>query len=94
METLVEVRSDTDVQIVRYPWVSERKTYRTIRKLVPSEVSLRIAGVKHLSQVKRIIKGIEHELFSTYSQTLHGQDLVATLVNLWGKRQLYVGHFG
>ena len=82
----MEVRSNTDVQIVRYPWVSERKTNRTIQKLVPSEVSLGIAGVEHLSQVKRIIRRIGNELFSTNSQTLHGQDLVATLVNLWGKR--------
>ena len=30
-ETLVEVPSDTDVQIVRYPWVSERITHQTIQ---------------------------------------------------------------
>ena len=29
-ETLVEARSDTDVQIVRYTWVLGRKTNRTI----------------------------------------------------------------
>ena len=44
-ETLVEARSDTDVQIVRQTLVQGRKTNRTIQQLVPSEVSLRIAGV-------------------------------------------------
>lgn len=43
-ETLVEARSDTDVQIVRLIQVQGRKTNRTIQQLVPSEVSLRIAG--------------------------------------------------
>ena len=39
-ETLVEARSDTHVQIVRYTWVYGRKTNRTIQKLVLPEVSL------------------------------------------------------
>ena len=37
--------------------------------VVPSEVSLKIAGVEQLSQGKRMIGGIGHVLFSTYSQT-------------------------
>ena len=43
-ETLMEARSETDVQIVRRSWVQGRKTNRTIQQLVSSEVSLRIAG--------------------------------------------------
>ena len=31
-----------------------------------------------------MIGGIGNVLFSTYSQTLHGQDPVVTLVNPWG----------
>ena len=81
----MEVRSDTDVQIVRYPWVSGRKTNRTILQLFPSEVSLRIAGVEQLHQVKRLISGIGNELFSNCSRTFLGKDPVVTLVNLWGK---------
>ena len=47
-ETLVGARSDTDVQIFRDTWEKERKTHRTIKLLVSSEVSLRIAGVEQL----------------------------------------------
>ena len=71
-ETLMEVRIDTDVQIVRHTWVQGRKTNRTIQQLVPSEVSLRIAGVAQFYQVKRMIRGIGDALSSTYSQTLNG----------------------
>ena len=38
-ETLVEPRSDTDVQIVCYTWVKERSTDGTIWPLVPSTIS-------------------------------------------------------
>ena len=55
----MEARSGTDVQIVRHT-------------LVPSEVSLRIAGVEQFYQVKRMIRGIGGVLSSTYSQTLNG----------------------
>ena len=72
-ETLMEARSGTDVQIVRQTWVQGRKTNRTIQQLVPSEVSLRIAGVgKQFYQVKRMIRGIGDAQSSTYSQTLNG----------------------
>ena len=71
-ETLVEARSGTDVQIVRQTWVQGRKTNRTIQQLVPSEVSLRIAGVEQFYQVKRMIRGLGDTLSSTYSQTLNG----------------------
>ena len=43
-ETLVEARRGSDVQIDLQIWVQGRKTNRTIQQLVPSEVSLRIAG--------------------------------------------------
>ena len=45
-ETLVEVRRRSDVQIDAQTWVQGRKTNRTIQQLVPSEVSLRIAGAQ------------------------------------------------
>ena len=51
-------REDTDVPIVRYTWVSGRKTNRTTQQLIPSAVSLRRAGVEQLYQVKRMIGGI------------------------------------
>ena len=41
-ETLVEPRSDTDVQIVCYTWVQGRSTDGTFQPLVPSKNSLRI----------------------------------------------------
>ena len=71
-ETLMEVRIDTDVQIVRHTWVQGRKTNRTIQQLVPSEVSRRIAGIAQFYHVKRMIKGIGDMMTLTYSQTLHG----------------------
>ena len=45
-ETLLEDCSDSDVQIDRRSWVQRQKTNRTIQQLVPSEVSLRIAGTQ------------------------------------------------
>ena len=45
-ETLVEACRDCDVQIHLGIWVQGRKTNRTIWQLVPSEVSLRIAGIQ------------------------------------------------
>ena len=38
-ETLVEASRDTNAQIVRYTFFMERKTNRTISRLVPSKVS-------------------------------------------------------
>ena len=58
-ETLVDARGDTDVQIVRYTWVQERKTNRTIR----------ITGAQQRGQVKWMIEGIWNVPCSTYSQT-------------------------
>ena len=58
-EKLVEARSDTDVQIVRYAGKQGRETNRTISQLVPSNVS----------QVLRMIGEFGNMLFSTYSQT-------------------------
>ena len=68
----MEARSDTDVQIVRYAREKGRKTNRTIQQLLPSEVSLTIAGIEKLYQVKRMIRRIGNVLFSTYSQSLNG----------------------
>ena len=61
----MEARGDTDVQIVRYALRKGRKTNRTIQLLV----SLRTAEDEQLHQVKRLIRGIGHVLFSTHSQT-------------------------
>ena len=56
-ETQVEARRDSDVQIDLQIWVQGRKTNRTIQQLVPSEVSLRIAGtIMQFYQVKRMIR--------------------------------------
>ena len=52
-ETLMEDRSNSDVQIDCQNWAQGRKTNRTIQQLVPSEVSLRIAGAY-------IIYGLTH----------------------------------
>ena len=61
-ETLVEARSDTNVQIVRLTWVQGRKTNRI----------LRIAGAHYeFYQVKPMIRGIGGATPSTYSQTLN-----------------------
>ena len=49
-----------------------RKTTRPILSLIPSAVSLRIAGVEQFYQVKRVIGGIGNVLFLTHSQTLNG----------------------
>ncbi|CAL6070398.1 Hypothetical_protein [Hexamita inflata] len=45
VERLVEVRSNTDVQIVCQSCVKGRKTHRTSKQLVTFEISLRIAAV-------------------------------------------------
>ena len=65
-ETLVKARDDTDV---RHAWVLGRKTSRTISQLVPSAVSLRVAGAQQLHQVKGMIGGIGNVPCSTSSQT-------------------------
>ena len=58
-ETQVEARRDSDVQIDLQIWVQGRKTNRTIQQLVPSEVSLRIAGtIMQFYQVKRMIRSL------------------------------------
>ena len=57
----MDVRGDTDVQIVRYTWVQERKTNKTIR----------ITVAQQLYQVKWMIEGIGNVPCSTYSQTLN-----------------------
>ena len=61
--------SDTDVQNVRCTWVLRRKTNRTIRWLIPSDVTPRITGAQQLYQVKRMIYGIGNVLFRTCSQS-------------------------
>ena len=67
-EILLEARSDTDVQIVRWIQVQGRKTNRTIQQLVPSEVSLRIARVRcKLHEVKQMIRAHGIETISVYS---------------------------
>ena len=48
----MEVRSDTDVQIVRLIWVQGRKTNRTIWLLVYTEISLRIADIQNVLSCK------------------------------------------
>ncbi len=75
-EILMEVQSDTDVQIVRVTWVQGRKTNRTIQQLVPSEVSLRIAGDIKFCRVKLMIRGFGVFNTSAYSQTLNRQGSV------------------
>ena len=45
---------------------------RTISQLVPSAVSHKITEAEQLDQVKRMIRGIRHVLFSTCSQTENG----------------------
>ena len=92
-ETLVEARSDTDVQIVRHTWTQGRKTNRTIQQLVPFEVSLRIAGVKQLYQVKRMIRGFGGASFSTYSQTLNGYVVGITSLDFYLQCEHLVGLF-
>ena len=68
----MEARSGVNVQITRQIWVQGRKTNRTIQQLVPSEVSLRIAGtIMQFYQVKRMIRGIWTFFVWTYSQTLN-----------------------
>ena len=57
----MEARGDTDVHIVRYAW---RK-----RAIDQPLVSLRTAETEQLYQGKRLIRGIGHAFFSTYSQT-------------------------
>ena len=48
----MEVRSDTDVQIVRLICVQGRKTNRTIWLLVYTEISLRIADILNVLSCK------------------------------------------
>ena len=61
-ETLVDVRGDTDVQIIHsLCFVLGRKTNRTIR----------ITVAQQLYQVKWMIQGIGNVPCSTYSQTLN-----------------------
>ncbi|CAL6070336.1 Hypothetical_protein [Hexamita inflata] len=57
VERLVEVRSNTDVQIVCQSCVKGRKTHRTSKQLVTFEISLRIAAVIQLRQVEIMIGG-------------------------------------
>ena len=52
----MESGGDTDVQIVRYTHSAQL-------------ISLKIAGVEHFYQVKRMIRGIGNMLFSIHSQT-------------------------
>ena len=46
--------------------------------VVPSAVSLKTAETEQLCQGKRVIGGIGHVLFSTYSQTDNGEDRLVT----------------
>ena len=68
-KTLMGARGDTDVQIVRDASRRGRQTNRTISQLGPSAVFLKITGAQQLNQEKRMIGGIGHVLFSTFSQT-------------------------
>ena len=55
----MDVRGDTDVQIVRYTWVQGRKTNRTIR----------ITVAQQLYQVKWMIEGNrERAVFDLFSK--------------------------
>jgi len=69
----MEARKDTDVQIVLQRWVEGRKTNRTIKSLVSSEVFPRTAGlfVIEFHPVKLMIRGIRAETVLTFSQTLN-----------------------
>ena len=62
-----------------------REANRTIWLLVPSAVSIGIAGVEQLYQVQRMIGGIGNMLFSISSHTENVQDPRVSLVNLWGQ---------
>ena len=55
---------------------------KTIRWLIPSAVSLRIAETEQLYQAQRMFGGIGNVLLSTYSQTENGEDPLVSLVNL------------
>ena len=59
--------------------LGERKDKSNHLTAVFSAVSLRIAGVEQLYQVKQVIGGIGHVLFFTYAQTSNGQNPVVTL---------------
>ena len=63
----------------------EEETNRTLSKLIPSAVSLRIAETEQLYQAKRMIGGIGNVLLSTYSRTESGYDPRVSLVDLWGQ---------
>ena len=71
LRPLVEAPSGADVQTVQFTSTKGRKTNRPIMSLIPSAVSLRIAGVEQFYQVKRVIGGIGNVLFLTHSQTLN-----------------------
>ena len=72
----MEARGDTDV---RYALRTGRKTNRTIQLLV----SLRTAEDEQLHQVKRMIRGIGHVLFSTILKLEIFKIQFLLLVNLW-----------
>ena len=46
-----------------------------------------------LYSVKRMIRGIGDEMFSTYSQTFNGYDVAVARVNRDCESELQVGHF-
>ena len=46
----------------------------------PSKVSLEIAGTEQLYQARRMIRGLGHVFFWTYSPTENGKDPVVTFV--------------
>ena len=68
-ETPVEASRNTNAKIVRYIFSWERKTNRTISRLVPSNVSLGTTGPEQLHQAQRMMGGIGNMLFSIFSQT-------------------------
>ena len=93
-ETLMEVHSATDVQIVRVTWVQGRKTNRTIQQLVPSEVSLRIAGVINAvlpgkANDQRFGGHVAFHLFSNFKWV----SLECYLIEHLGKMQTLSGPF-
>ena len=59
---------------------NSRKTNRTMQQLLPSEVSLMIAGVDKFYKIKRMFGGIGNALSSTYSQTSFASSYVFACV--------------
>lgn len=70
-ENLVEARSNAGTLIVRRTWAWARKTNRTIWKLVPYEVSLKIAGAKTMPGTVGKAKDERHRRRNSFDHFSH-----------------------